>query len=266
VFAVLDTPAEMNQGERVLGSPITEIQFQNVTFKYPYGQQAALQNLNLTIKAGESIALVGMSGGGKSTLVNLLPRFHEIQHGRIAINGIDIQQLALPELRQQFALVSQDTVLFNDTIYHNIAYGSLRGVSTEAVIAAAKAAYAWEFIEKLPQQLDTHIGDRGLRLSGGQRQRLSIARAMLKNAPILILDEATSALDNESEQKVQDALNLLMQGKTTIMIAHRLTTIQHASRIIVMDQGQIVEEGMHEQLLQSGGKYAALYNMHEISK
>lgn len=266
VFAVLDTPAESNQGQLLLGAPIKEIQLQNVAFKYPYGQHAALKQLNLTILAGESIALVGMSGGGKSTLVNLLPRFHEIQQGKITINGIDIQQLPLPHLRQQFALVSQDTVLFNDTIYNNIAYGSLRGVTKEAVIAAAKAAYAWEFIEKLPQQLDTHIGDRGLRLSGGQRQRLSIARAMLKNAPILILDEATSALDNESEHKVQAALNQLMQGKTTIMIAHRLTTIQHASRIIVMDQGQIVEEGQHEQLMQAGGKYAALYNMHEISK
>lgn len=266
VFAVLDTPAEMNLGMLVPQATIKEIQFQNVDFQYPYGKHAALKNLNLTIKAGESIALVGMSGGGKSTLVNLLPRFHEIQYGSITIDGVDIQQLALQALRQQFALVSQDTVLFNDTIYHNIAYGSLRGVSKEDVIAAAKAAYAWEFIEKLPQQLDTHIGDRGLRLSGGQRQRLSIARAMLKNAPILILDEATSALDNESEHKVQAALKQLMLGKTTIMIAHRLTTIQHASRIIVMDQGQIVEEGTHEQLIQSGGKYAALYNKHEISK
>jgi len=266
VFAVLDTPAESNQGQLLLGAPIKEIQLQNVAFQYPYGQQAALKQLNLTIQAGESIALVGMSGGGKSTLVNLLPRFHESQQGHITINGIDIQQLPLPYLRQQFALVSQDTVLFNDTIYNNIAYGSLRGVTKEAVIAAAKAAYAWEFIEKLPQQLDTHIGDRGLRLSGGQRQRLSIARAMLKNAPILILDEATSALDNESEHQVQAALNQLMVGKTTIMIAHRLTTIQHASRIIVMDQGHIVEEGQHEQLMQSGGKYAALYNMHAKAK
>ena len=266
VFAVLDTPTEVNQGKQLLMQPIQEIQFRNITFQYPHGPHAALKNLDLTIKAGESIALVGMSGGGKSTLVNLLPRFHEVHQGHISINGIDIQQLALSELRQQFALVSQDTVLFNDTIYNNIAYGSLRGVSKDAVIAAARAAYAWEFIEKLPQQLDTHIGDRGLRLSGGQRQRLSIARAMLKNAPILILDEATSALDNESEHKVQAALNQLMQGKTTIMIAHRLTTIQHASRIIVMDQGRIVEEGIHEHLIQSGGKYAALYNMHTNSK
>lgn len=261
VFAVLDTPTEINQGELALEQPVKEIQFHNVAFKYPYGQHAALKNLNLNIQAGESIALVGMSGGGKSTLVHLLPRFHEVQQGSITINGINIQQLGLPYLRQQFALVSQDTVLFNDTIYNNIAYGSLRGVSKAEVIAAAKAAHAWEFVEKLPQQLDTHIGDRGLRLSGGQRQRLSIARAMLKNAPILILDEATSALDNESEHKVQAALNQLMLGKTTIMIAHRLSTIQHASRIIVMDQGQIVEEGVHEQLMQSGGKYASLYNI-----
>lgn len=261
VFAVLDTPAEINQGVLALEQSIKEIQFNNVTFKYPYGQHVALNNLNLTIQAGECIALVGMSGGGKSTLVHLLPRFHEIQQGSIVINGINIQQLELQYLRQQFALVSQETVLFNDTIYHNIAYGSLRGASKAEVIAAAKAAHAWEFIEKQPQQLDTHIGDRGLRLSGGQRQRLSIARAMLKNAPILILDEATSALDNESEHKVQAALNQLMIGKTTIMIAHRLSTIQHASRIIVMDQGQIVEAGEHDQLMQSGGKYAALYNI-----
>lgn len=262
VFAVLDTPAENNQGQLTLAEPIRQIRFEQVTFQYPHANTPALKDLNLTIHAGETVALVGMSGGGKSTLAHLLPRFHEIQQGRLLINDLPIQQLALAELRQQFAFVSQETVLFNDSIYHNIAYGSLRGASKEAVIAAAKAAHAWEFIEKLPQQLDTHIGDRGLRLSGGQRQRLSIARAMLKNAPILILDEATSALDNESEHNVQAALTQLMQGRTTIMIAHRLSTIQHASRIIVMDGGRIVEEGVHAQLMQAGGKYATLYNLY----
>lgn len=262
VFAVLDTPAENNQGQLVLDEPIRQIRFEKVSFEYPHANSPALKDLNLTIHGGETVALVGMSGGGKSTLAHLLPRFHEVQQGQLLINDRPIQQLSLAELRQQFAFVSQETVLFNDSIYHNIAYGSLRGTSKEAVIAAAKAAHAWEFIEKLPQQLDTHIGDRGLRLSGGQRQRLSIARAMLKNAPILILDEATSALDNESEHNVQAALTRLMQGRTTIMIAHRLSTIQHASRIIVMDSGRIVEEGVHEQLMQAGGKYATLYHLY----
>lgn len=262
VFAVLDTPAENNQGQLVLDEPIRQIRFEKVSFEYPHANSPALKDLNLTIHVGETVALVGMSGGGKSTLAHLLPRFHEVQQGQLLINDRPIQQLSLAELRQQFAFVSQETVLFNDSIYHNIAYGSLRGTSKEAVIAAAKAAHAWEFIEKLPQQLDTHIGDRGLRLSGGQRQRLSIARAMLKNAPILILDEATSALDNESEHNVQAALTRLMQGRTTIMIAHRLSTIQHASRIIVMDSGRIVEEGVHEQLMQAGGKYATLYHLY----
>jgi subfamily B ATP-binding cassette protein MsbA len=266
VFAVLDTPAENNQGQLALAEPIRQIRFEQVTFQYPHANSPALKELSLTIHAGETVALVGMSGGGKSTLAHLLPRFHEVQQGRLLINDLPIQQLALSELRQQFAFVSQETVLFNDSIFHNIAYGSLRDASREAVITAAKAAHAWEFIEKLPQQLDTHIGDRGLRLSGGQRQRLSIARAMLKNAPILILDEATSALDNESEHNVQAALTQLMQGRTTIMIAHRLSTIQHASRIIVMDGGRIVEEGVHEQLMQAGGKYATLYNLYGKSK
>lgn len=266
VFAVLDTPSEENLGALTLLQPIRQIQFEQVSFQYPYGQHAALRNLDLTIAAGQCIALVGLSGGGKSTLVNLLPRFHEVQKGRITLNGTDIRAFALKDLRQQFAMVSQETVLFNDTIYNNIAYGSLQHVTRSEVMAAAQAAHAWEFIEKMPQQLDTHIGDRGLRLSGGQRQRLSIARAMLKNAPILILDEATSALDNDSEQKVQAALNQLMRGKTTIIIAHRLTTIQHVDRIIVMGDGQILEQGTHAQLMQSGGQYAELYNMHTFLK
>lgn len=266
LFAMLDAPKERNDGSQTLVAPFEHMRFENVTFQYPHGQHPALKQLNMTIHAGEAIALVGLSGGGKSTLVNLLPRLHEIQQGQISMNGIPITSLDLISLRQQFSLVSQDTVLFNDTVYHNIAYGSLRNVSRADVIAAAKAAYAWEFIESMPMQLDTPIGDRGLRLSGGQRQRLSIARAMLKNAPILILDEATSALDAASESEVQAALQRLMQGKTTIMIAHRLSSIKHATRIVVMDSGQIVEEGTHVQLMSACGKYASLYKIYENSK
>jgi subfamily B ATP-binding cassette protein MsbA len=193
-------------------------------------------------------------------LVNLLPRFYELQQGIILLDGVDIRALALKNLRAQYSLVSQDIVLFNDTIFNNIAYGVLRNASEEEVIEAAKAAHAWEFIQQLPNGLQNEIGDRGVRLSGGQKQRIAIARAILKNAPILLLDEATSALDSESEQHVQAALDALMQGRTTIVIAHRLSTIENADRILVMDQGHIVESGSHKALLAQEGYYSKLYH------
>jgi subfamily B ATP-binding cassette protein MsbA len=213
----------------------------------------------LTVSRGEHVAFVGLSGSGKSTLVNLLPRFYEVQQGLILLDGIDIRSLDLKNLRSHFSLVSQDIILFNDTVFNNIAYGVLRDASENEVIEAAKAANAWEFIQQLPNGMQNEIGDRGVRLSGGQRQRIAIARAILKNAPILLLDEATSALDTESEQYVQLALDTLMQNRTTIVIAHRLSTIENADRILVMDHGEIVESGSHQVLFEKNGYYTKLY-------
>ena len=259
VFEVIDTPSETNDGEKTIAHAKGEIEFKNVTLRYEETKRAALDNLSFTVEPGEKLALVGRSGGGKTSLVNLLPRFYELQQGLVLLDGIDIRALALKNLRAQFSLVSQDIILFNDTIFNNIAYGVLRNSSEAEVIAAAKAAHAWEFIEQLPLGLQNEIGDRGVRLSGGQRQRIAIARAILKNAPILLLDEATSALDSESEEYVQVALDTLMQNRTSIVIAHRLSTIENADRILVMDQGQIVESGTHAQLLAMNGYYTKLY-------
>jgi len=259
VFSLIDTVPEADDGDKELGRVKGEIELRGVTLRYENAKRPALNNVNLTIKPGEKVALVGRSGGGKTTLVNLLPRFYELQQGLVLIDGLDIRSMTLKNLRQQFALVSQDVILFNDTVFNNIAYGTLRDVDEAQVIAAAKAAHAWEFIQQLPEGLQSEVGDRGVRLSGGQRQRLAIARAILKDAPILLLDEATSALDTESEQHVQAALDELMRNRTTIVIAHRLSTIENADRILVMEQGEIIESGSHQDLLRQNGSYAKLY-------
>ena len=259
VFGLMDIPLEEEIGTRVLERVRGEIEFRHVNLRYENAKRNALQELNFVVQPGEKVALVGRSGGGKTSLVSLLPRFYELQQGLILLDGIDIRALELKSLRAQFALVSQDVILFNDTVFNNIAYGALRGATEAQVIAAAQAAYAWEFIQQLPNGLYSEIGDRGVRLSGGQRQRLAIARAILKDAPVLLLDEATSALDTESEKHVQAALDHLMQGRTTLIIAHRLSTIVNADRILVMEKGEIVESGTHEGLLAQGAHYAKLY-------
>lgn len=259
IFDVMDAVPEQDEGNIEVDRAKGDIEFKGVTLRYESASGVALDHLSFNIKAGEKVALVGRSGGGKTTLVNLLPRFYELQQGMVLLDGVDIRAMKLRSLRAQFALVSQDIVLFNDTIFNNIAYGALRNATEEEVIAAAKAAHAWEFIKQLPNGLQNEIGDRGVRLSGGQRQRIAIARAILKNAPILLLDEATSALDTESEQHVQAALDALMQNRTSIVIAHRLSTIENADRIMVMEHGKIIENGSHNELIKIDGHYAKLY-------
>jgi subfamily B ATP-binding cassette protein MsbA len=262
VFTLIDTPLEDDTGHRELMHARGEIQFDHVSFSYPGAERPALIDINFHVTAGQKIALVGASGGGKTTISALIPRFYSPTAGRIRIDGIDINELTLASLRHNIALVSQEIVLFNDTVEANIAFGSREISSREEVIRAAKAANAWEFIQQLPNGLDTPIGENGAKLSGGQRQRIAIARALLKNAPILILDEATSALDTESERQVQTALTALMENRTTLVIAHRLSTIEKADRIMVLDGGLIVESGSHHELLKTGGYYANLHRMH----
>jgi subfamily B ATP-binding cassette protein MsbA len=242
------------------GRSTGQIDFIDVAFSYPGHQQLALSGINLHVKPGETIAFVGMSGGGKSTLVNLVPGFYSASSGRILLDGQPIDDIALTSLRSQIAMVSQHVVLFDDTVAANIAYGD-PSPDRSRIIAAAKAAHLGDMIDQLPQGYETGIGDNGSRLSGGQRQRLAIARAIYKNAPLLILDEATSALDTESERAVQAALDQLMQGRTTFVIAHRLSTIERASRIVVLSGGRIVEIGTHDELLQMKGIYANLYHL-----
>ena len=260
VFSIIDMEPEISNSEQAVPLPrISQgIDIENVNFRYE--ETAVLKNINLSIKSGEVVAFVGMSGGGKTTLVNLIPRFYDVSAGRILIDGLDIRDVTIESLREQIAMVTQQTILFNDTVRNNIAYGDIQR-SEEEIIQAAKAAYAHDFIMQLPLEYDTVIGEQGTKLSGGERQRISIARAILKDAPILILDEATSSLDTEAEIEVQEALDNLMTGRTTLMIAHRLSTIRNADRIIVLVSGKIVEEGTHEYLLEKKGEYFKLYQM-----
>ena len=252
------------EGDRVLQSLESTIQYDNVSFTYPSAQRRALNNINLTIHKGELVAIVGKSGSGKTTLINMLPRFYSPDQGGILIDGSDISTATLQSLRALFAIVTQDIILFNESIYANISYGNINAGKDE-VISAAKAAYADEFILELPQGYETVVGERGLRLSGGQRQRISIARAILKNPPVLILDEATSSLDTESEMKIQHALKNLISDRTTVVIAHRLSTIKNADRTVVIDKGRIIDIGTHEQLISRNDIYMKLYNAFALS-
>ena len=260
VFKLIDEPPEPDAGTIELGRARGNIRFENVTKRYAENIAPALSDIDIEIASGESVALVGPSGGGKTTLINLIPRFYLPSAGRVLLDGQDLAAIRLAALRRQIALVSQEIVLFNDTIAANIAYGAMADASTEAIERAADAANALEFIRAQPEGFATLVGERGIRLSGGQRQRIAIARAILKDAPILILDEATSALDNESERLIQAALEVLMRGRTTIVIAHRLSTIEHCDRIIVLDGGRVMEAGTHADLLAAQGLYARLHS------
>ncbi|MDX9744949.1 MAG: lipid A export permease/ATP-binding protein MsbA [Syntrophales bacterium] len=260
VFSVIDTiPEIQSRGNAVILKPLTkEIALRNVSFAYE--ETPVLKGINLTIRAGEAVAFVGMSGGGKTTLANLIPRFYDVKQGAVLIDGHDIRDVTLQSLIAQIGIVTQQTFLFNDTVRNNIAYGDIQA-SEEKIIEAAKAAHAHKFIMNLPNGYDTGIGELGTKLSGGERQRIAIARALLKDAPILILDEATSSLDTESEREVQAALENLMRGRTTLVIAHRLSTIRRADRIAVLMNGEIIEEGNHEELIARQGEYYRLYQM-----
>lgn len=260
VFDVLDAEEEIkDKPDAMEMKELKEgIEFRNVTFAYD--SQPVLKNINLFIKVSEIVAFVGMSGGGKTTLVNLIPRFYDVTEGQILIDGRDIRDYKLASLRKNIGIVTQETILFNDTVRNNIAYGDMTKTD-EQIIEAAKAAYAHDFIMELPEGYNTIIGEKGARLSGGERQRIAIARALLKNPPILILDEATSSLDTEAEIEVQKALDNLMKGKTTLLVAHRLSTVRNADRIVVMVDGEIAEEGTHDELLAKKGEYYKLYNL-----
>ncbi len=259
VFAFVDEPTEPDSGQQTLDRARGELEFQCLGFEYTGTENSALHDINLKIEAGDTFALVGPSGSGKSTMAKLIPRFYQPCRGRILLDGIDINELKLDNLRAQISLVSQDVILFEGTVRDNIAYGPLASCNDQTLWSAITAAYAREFIEALPQGLDTPIGQKGVRLSGGQRQRLAIARAFLKDAPILILDEATSALDTRSEREIHNALQALSRGRTTLIIAHRLSTIEEARHIAVVDDGRIIDSGSHQELLARRGLYASLY-------
>jgi subfamily B ATP-binding cassette protein MsbA len=261
LFAIIDEPDEVNSGtftsDRVKGT----VEFRNVSFTYNHGNNPVLNNVSFKVEAGKSIAIVGHSGSGKSTLVGLLPRFYDPNSGSILLDGTSVEEFELANLRDNISFVSQDIVLFNDTIENNLAYGQLRRCGRAEILQAAEAAHVLEFVKDFPDGFETIVGDRGLLLSGGQRQRVAIGRALLKNAPVLILDEATSSLDTKSERRIQEALEKLMEDRTTLVIAHRLSTVESADQIIVLDQGTVVESGTHQELLDAGGHYSALYRM-----
>lgn len=261
VFEILDVDSEADTGTRSLSRATGTIEFKNVSFQYQRADAVALRNINFQIRPGQTVALVGRSGSGKTTIASLLPRFYDIESGEILLDGVSIYDYKLNDLREQFSLVSQNVTLFNDTIARNIAYGAQAHHTDEEILAAAKAADAFEFIKDLPEGIHTLVGENGVLLSGGQRQRIAIARAILKRAPILILDEATSALDTETERRIQAALDGLMRHCTSLVIAHRLSTIENADWIVVMDGGCIVEQGTHQQLLELDNSYAALYRL-----
>ena len=261
VFTLLDQRPEPDSGTKAIAQANGEIEYHNVNFSYDDDKGAVLNNISFHVKPGQTIAFVGHSGSGKTTLVSLLARFYQINSGSISIDGVDINELKLSNLRQHLSLVNQQVVLFNDTVANNIAYGLQEHVSNERIIDAAKAAHAWDFIEQLPHGLATQVGQNGVLLSGGQRQRIAIARALLRDAPILVLDEATASLDTQAERHIQAALETLMQQRTTLVIAHRLSTIEKADQIIVMHQGDIIETGTHAELIAKGEHYAQLYRL-----
>jgi subfamily B ATP-binding cassette protein MsbA len=263
IFHLIDEESEVDDGEveRLIANDeglTGKIEFKNVSFSYDNEEKNALSNIDLTIQPGETLAIVGKSGSGKTTLVNLLPRFYDINKGKLLIDGVAVDNYTLQSLRSNISLVTQEVILFNDTILNNVAYGSF---SEEETLKAISAANMDEFVDKLAEGLQTKVGDEGILLSGGQRQRIAIARALLKDAPILILDEATSALDTESERYIQNALEKLMHNRTTLVIAHRLSTVEKADRIVVLADGEIVESGSHKELINQDGEYALLHRL-----
>ncbi len=261
LFEIIDEEDEIDSGNYRSEDVRGKVEFRNVSFSYGDEDSAVLDDVSFTVEAGKSIAIVGHSGAGKSTLVDLVPRFYDVDSGDILLDDTPVQDYELGNLRANISLVSQDVILFNDTIANNLAYGQLRQCSRAELLQAAEAAHVIDFVQELPDGFETVVGDRGILLSGGQRQRIAIGRALLKNSPVLILDEATSSLDTKSERRIQEALNILMRDRTTLVIAHRLSTVESADQIIVLDRGRIVESGTHSELLGSGGIYANLYEM-----